>query len=606
MRGVAKLGGLSFGATLGGLLVGILEAIYRDAPLGYAALLYGAAWALAGTGLVALLAMLGRPRAIQRSLTTFGLSLSLGLSTFVLGRFIVHRDLFAEAPESRLFALLIGLLLGGAVAFLVQLGGAWVRKRFLADRLPGPSLWALPALVLLAFFVRARAGNEEVATELPGARPLEGRGVVLVVADTLRADALGAYGAKLHRDRPPTPRLDAFAQGGTLFTDVSAQASWTRPAVASIMTSRHPSAHDTMSKMAILPEALPTLASELKQQGVATAAVVTNYNLEAQYGFARGFSRYTYLAPARYLGAPEAASRLAAYNAYRLLRERFFVSARQPDYFYRSGAAVNAAGLTLLDEIGDGDFFLWLHYMEPHDPYFAVDGKSYARVSTPHPPAAWAEDMHAAYKDGVRRFDDAFGQLLDALAARGLRDRTTIIVVADHGEEFAEHGGFYHGTTLYEEQLRVPFIIAGPGVPSGERGELTRQIDVAPTVLARFAVAAPPSFEGRDVLGTTPPPTLAVAEEDHEGNVLKAVREGARKLIVANEGNPRGLRPLELYDLGKDPREQYPLSDGGESTRLSGVLDEALAAAKRGGAVAKTKDLDAQSEAQLRSLGYVQ
>jgi arylsulfatase A-like enzyme len=606
MRGILKLGGLALGTTLGGLLAGLCEAIYRDAPWGYAALLYGCMWAIAGAGVAALLGLVGRPRAIQRSLTTTGLALALGVSGLVLARFVAHRDVFAEAPDKAMLASLIGLVVGTGLAVLALMGGAWVRKRFLADRLPGPWLWSLPALVFVLFIVRAQTNDDAVSTSAPEARRLGGRGVILIVVDTLRADALGAYGALAHRGAPPSPRIDALAATGAVFTNVGAQASWTRPAVASILTSRHPSGHDTMNKAAILPRTLPSIATELSKAGVATAAVVSNYNLEASYGFANGFSHFRYLAPARYLGAPEAASRLAAYNVDRLLRERFLTGSREPDYFYRSGAVVNAAGLTLLDEIGDKDFFLWLHYMDPHDPYFAVDGRSYARVSSPRPPAALADEMRAAYGDNVRRLDQYIGELTSALEARGLLANTTIVLTADHGEEFAEHGGFYHGTTLYEEQLHVPLIAVGRNITAAQSTTLARQLDVAPTVLGLYALPPPPSWEGRDLFGPTAPPEMILAEEDHEGNVLKSIRHGGRKLIVANDSNPRGLLPVELYDLTKDPREQYPAKQGGEIERLSAALNEQLEASKRGGARSAAKAMDAATEAELRSLGYVQ
>ncbi len=605
MRTLAKNAGIVAGATLGGLFVGAIEGAYRDAPVVYAALLYGALWSLVGLGVALLVSLLRRrPLASQ---TTLGLTLSLSLSALALVRFIVFRDVFHEAPGKGVVALLTGVLVATGAAVLVQLGGRWVRHRFLADRMSGAFLWVVPLAALLAFGVRTQMSDEPSSqTAKKPARPLAGKGVILVVVDTLRADALGTYGAPAHRGQPASPRLDAWAKEGAVYTDVSAQASWTRPAVASILTSRHVSGHDTMAKTAVLPAALPTLPSLVQQKGVATAAVVTNYNLEREYGFDRGFDHFEYLAPDRYLGAPEAASRLAAYNAYRLAREKLLTGSREARHFYQSGAAVNARAFDLLDSIGDKDFFLWLHYMEPHDPYFSVDGKSYARVSTPRPPAAWAEDMRAAYKDGVSRFDAHFGELLDGLAARGLDGKVTVVVVSDHGEEFAEHGGFYHGVTLYEEQLKVPLVVRGPGVVAQVVPGLARQIDVAPTILARFGFEAPSTWEGRDLFGSTAWPELTIAEEDHEGNVLKSIRQAQKKLILANPENPRGLKAAELYDLTQDPKEQYSQNAPSDVQKLSDALSERQTLAKKGGAAAGQKAMDADAEAELRSLGYVQ
>jgi arylsulfatase A-like enzyme len=181
-----------------------------------------------------------------------------------------------------------------------------------------------------------------------------------------------------------------------------------------------------------------------------------------------------------------------------------------------------------------------------------------------------------------------------------------LILVGDHGEEFAEHGGFYHGTTLYEELLHVPLIVQGPGLEPRTVSGLARQIDVAPTVLARLGVQPPATWEGRDLFGATPLPEVTIAEEDHEGNLLRSIRQGAKKLILANEDNPRGLKPVELYDLVQDPKEQYVRQAPSEVETLSQTLTEHQAQAKKGGAAAEKKPMDADAEAELRSLGYVQ
>ena len=604
-RVLANLGGFVAGATLGGLLIGAAEGWYRDAGILYAALLYGTLWVLLGGVAAFVIALVRRSQPTTTPLR-WGLLLALVPSVAVLVRFVVLRDVLHEARSAALVSVGAGVVSGLVVLLAVLKLARGLAHRFATEEIRGAGLWVVPLLVLIAFIVRIQAGDDPLPQTLPTPKPLAGRGVVLVVIDALRADALGIYGAKPHRDLPASPSIDALAARGLTFVDASAQASWTKPAVSTILTSRHVSGHDTMSKPAILPEALPTLASELQLVGVRTAAVVTNYNLEAGYGFDRGFAQFDYLAPARYLGAPERANRLAAYNVYRLVRERLFRGSREVAHFYRSAHTVNARALEILDGIGQGDFFLYLHYMEPHDPYFDIDGSSWAKVSDPNPPAAWAPRMLAAYRDEVQRADSAVGELLEALAARGLGDRLTFILMADHGEEFAEHGGYYHGTTLYEEQLHIPLVLVGPGIPPGVNANLALQIDIAPTVLGRFGRKSPPSWEGRDLLAATTPPQLTIAEEDHEGNVLAAIRVQGQKLILANPDNPRGLSPVELYDLRTDAGEKKNL--GAETTKvetLRTALERARSAARQGGATAQTRVLDEAAEAELRSLGYM-
>ena len=603
MQRLNRVGGLAAGTTLGGLVVGAAEAAYRDVELVYAALLYGALWAIAG-GLLALV-VAGLFRRTPPGLITSGAALALGASVFILTRFILFRDVYHEAPDKSLTALGLAVAAGVAAVVPVLWLSNWVRQRFVSRGARSSVWWVVPLSALAAFGIAAVTGRDDGLATAPDAHTLSGKGVILVVVDALRADMLGAYGGSAHRGAAPSPAFDAWAAGGARYSDMSAQASWTKAAVASIMTSRHPTGHDTMSKVAVLPPSLPTVASVLADAGVKTGAVVTNYNLEEGYGFDHGFGTYRYLPPARYLGAPPRANRLAAYNVYRMLREKLLTGAREEKHFYRDGAAVNAEAFRLLEAIGNDTFFLYLHYMEPHDPYFAVDGASYARVSTPYPDVSAAGAMRDAYRDGILRWDGHFAALLRGLAARGLEDNVRVIVTADHGEEFADHGGFWHGTTLYEEQLHVPLAMRGEGVTAGVQSALARQIDIAPTVLGFFGVAAPELWEGRDLRSQTPAPTRSLAEEDHEGNVLASVRDNGKKLIVANPGNPRGLGTSEIYDLRTDAFERKPLTDEASAKTLTTSLEDLKRDAKRGGASSATRPLDSNVESELRSLGYV-
>ena len=251
-------------------------------------------------------------------------------------------------------------------------------------------------------------------------------------------------------------------------------------------------------------------------------------------------------------------------------------------------------------------FFLWLHYMEPHDPYFASDGTSIARVSTPHPTPDMASKMQSAYQEDVGRFDAAFRSLLDELKKRNL-DNVAIVLTSDHGEEFNEHGGFYHGVTLYEEQLKLPLLIKTQSQQSGVRTDLARQIDIAPTIAGMLGLTAPAEWEGRDLLSNSLPPSHTIAEEDHQGNILRSIRLSSSpklKLILANEENPRGLSPIEYYDLDQDPREKTPLEK--DITPLQTALTKQQHASQQGGVLPQQRDLDPEAEAELRSLGYIE
>lgn len=602
MRKRESYGSLAAGMALGGLLIGSAEGLYREVGLFYSALLYGALWSVAGVGLAAVLSVL-YSRKSESPLVGWGMIIALGSSSAVLVRYIVIRDVFAEQPGASWKASLAGLLAGLLLSGIVYIIGRMAGRIFYYDGVPRFVAWSVPALCVAVFAVLTRAGDDAMPRDFPPPSPLKGRGVVLLVIDTLRADALGSYGARDSKGVSPTPHLDAFAQRGMVFEDVSAQASWTRPAMASMMTSRHPSGHNTMQKTSVLPDALPTLAEVMKEGGHKTAGVVTNFNLEAGYGFAQGFDHYRYLAPARYLGAPKRANRLAAYNVFRVIREKLVTAGREPRFFYRSGETVNALGLRDLDEIGDEPFFLYLHYMEPHDPYFGPDG-SFARVANAHPPAEQRDAMRAAYQHEVSRFDAQFGRLMAALDARGLRDRVDVLVTADHGEEFQEHGGWWHGETLYQEQIHIPLLAAGPSFASGVTSALARQIDIAPTIAALVGLEAPSSWEGRSLLDPTATVDDALAEENHNGNDLASLRTGTKKIIIANPDNPRGLPERVVFDLASDPGEQNPLE--GDDQTLQDELVAARRKAAEDGANAENRDVTAEQEAELRALGYVQ
>jgi arylsulfatase A-like enzyme len=386
--------------------------------------------------------------------------------------------------------------------------------------------------------------------------------------------------------------------------------------MASMLTSRGVAGHKTMAKAAVLPDSLVTLGQVLQAHGVATAAVVTNYNLAETFGFDRGFDTFDYLAPERYLGAPQGANRLAAYNLYRLMRERYVAAGRTSATFYRPAEMVNAQALAWLDDLGSTPFFLWLHYMEPHDPYFSVDGRSYARVAMPHPSLRDAADMQLAYRDGVGRFDAAFGALWRSLVVRGRAQQTLVVVVADHGEEFGAHGGFWHGTSLYEELVHIPLAMRGPGVTPGRTDALAQQIDLAPSIAAFLGTPVATSWEGHNLLDPAGQgPEVAVLQEDHEGHRLHAIRGGSGidrfKHLTANADNPRGLPQDAVYDLRADPNETQPLSPERAATveRMLSALAApgARRAAELGGpATERRRTLSPASKAELRALGYVQ
>ncbi len=581
------------------------------APLAYA-LVLGPLCALGGLALAVFPMDAREVRGHTASLALLATLVPIGGAVLF---FRLRRDVYSEQlpPLPVLLALLAG---SGSLALALLFGGPRLLRGALGE-LFRPR-WAV-ALAIFAIglggLVAGRAARpaplvppRAVPAEL-AARP----NLILVMVDTLRADHLSCYGGAR-----PTPNFCRIAaDGGTIYSGFS-HASWTKPSTATLLSSLVPSSHQTMSKSAALPEGVETVAEVLQRRGYTTGAFVSNTNLTEAFGFAQGFDEFHYLGPDYLFGALESSSKLVLYQVARRAYFTFAPGLRVGD-FYQDSAVVNAHASAWLARQRDARFFLFLHYMDPHDPYFAhpYDGHGIARAAEQTPPPEQAAEMHALYQGEIAYADHNFGAFLARLEALGLYDASVIVLVADHGEEFQEHGGFWHGLTLYDEQIHVPMLVkwprGAPAAPPDARGQPARLIDVAPTLIARAGAPLPPAMQGLD-LATLPASRpaadqLVFAEENHEGNVLRALRSRDWKWIEANESNPRGLPPRELFRVERDPGERENLAE-----RETGVAQEmrrqaaaiALAAEQHRSGHGTAARISAEECAQLKQLGYVQ
>jgi arylsulfatase A-like enzyme len=429
--------------------------------------------------------------------------------------------------------------------------------------------------------------------------------------DTVRADHIGWYG---HREMH-TPNIDRLGQDGTMFENMFSQASWTRASVATILTGLYPSSHGAIHKADVLPDRVDTLAEALARGGYYTAGFANNINVAPEFGFGQGFAEYHYLAPDLFFWADEAAAELTLYSGLRLVRERFFAHRVVVTNYYRPAEEVVDRAVEWLDGAGKTErpFFLFLHFMDAHDPYMVhpFNGVGYARVAMPNPPPAMADTLRETYDGCITYIDANLGRLFAELKQRRLYDSTMIVLTADHGEEFNEHGGWWHGTTLYDEQVRVPLIIKGAATGVGGRlvTEMTTSLDIAPTILAAARIPAPPAMQGHALpLGNEPAPARdsVFAEEDFEGNVLASERTTSWKLITANPGNPRGLAPEELYDMAGDPKETKNLADAEPTKReeMRAALGRGTLEARAQGGAGQQTNVDSVTKSRLKALGY--
>jgi arylsulfatase A-like enzyme len=472
-----------------------------------------------------------------------------------------------------------------------------------AALLPGPPDAAAGAVAAREAAPAAGAPSRATATtdSAPGQAAATTRrtpppNVLLYVIDTLRADHLGSYGYP----RPTSPRIDALARQGVLFERVVAQSSWTKPATASILTGRDPYAHGATSLHDPIRSDVPTLAQILATHGYETAAFVTNVNVSKPFGFARGFDAFTYL--------PEDPTRESSYVP---------------------SDELNAAVFPWLARDHARPFFLYLHSSDPHAPYtprapyltqFVAPDEALspqellAKVRALQEPSAAPEEgdlalLVAAYDAEIAFNDASLGALLDELARRHLAERTLVIVTADHGEEFLEHGGWRHGHTLYEEVIRVPLVVRrADGSRAGERrAALARQIDILPTILDEAGIEAPADLPGRSLLAAEESEEVAASREalSHTrlfGSEVSAVSTARWKVLHRLLGARRGD---EVFDLSADPRERQNLVAARGVLAGYGKQEIAHAAAQRGAeGSAPPAEVDDATAARLRALGY--
>jgi arylsulfatase A-like enzyme/tetratricopeptide (TPR) repeat protein len=390
--------------------------------------------------------------------------------------------------------------------------------------------------------------------------------VLLVTIDTLRADRLGCYGHASAR----TPTLDGLAARGALFPVAVAHAPLTAPSHASILTGRTPLGHGVRDNGAyVLPRALRSVAEDFRQAGYRTAGFVSGFPLKRRFGFDRGFDAYDDHLP----------------------RGK---DARRTAYVERTADATTDAVLRWLDAPPPGPapapFFLWVHYFDPHAPYEAP-AEHMAGVASPY--------------DGEIAFVDAqLGRILRRIDEVGKGGPTLVLVTADHGESLGEHGEDTHGIFVYDSTIRVPFLLAGSGVPPGVAPKtVARGIDVAPTLLDYAGLPAK-GMEGRSLRRAAAGETLgdepAYAESLHSQlqygwAPLHAWRTARFKLIEA----PR----VELYDLEADGGETRDRSakDPARVESMRRALQRAMATTTPSAGQA----LDRETAEKLAALGYV-
>ncbi len=423
----------------------------------------------------------------------------------------------------------------------------------------------------------------------PEADPPAPPNILLISLDALRADHLSCYGY----DRHTTPFLDELAARGTLFSHASVNTHGTPSSHTTMLSSLYQETHRVWAnpgsdsrRAPSIPPGVELLQETLGRAGRVTAAVTGGGWMSASYGFSRGF-----------------------------------------DHFSDQGRSADQGIELFVGTLGEAlesgrPVFAFFHTYQVHSPYQPPDGygnlfgeysgsieptskalRSLSTNAAKHLDRADFDFLVSQYDGEIRFLDDNLRVLFARLTEIGFLDNAVVLITADHGEEFGDHGGLLHRGTLFEELVRVPFIVWGRRVPAGlVDPTLVSTVDIAPTLLAAAGVEPPPIMEGRNVLAPSATPWAEQRIFAQYRDAIYSVRTPRFKLITTAKGRRM------LFDLVRDPGEHRNLVDRQPelSAALASELDAWRGARPRpDGTASSTTDLDPATEDRLRALGYL-
>jgi len=423
--------------------------------------------------------------------------------------------------------------------------------------------------------------------------------VVVITLDSCRADEVGRRpdGSTL------TPNIDRFAAGAYVFTQCRAQASWTSPSLATLMTGQYPMVHLATAERP-LGTSQPTLATVLRAAGYDTKAVVANRLCHRESGLARGFDSY------QYWDQSPVVAWSGYYETYYFFLADLLYGKRNTYEWERQNhtTVITDRAVRILKAGRRRPLFLWCHYLDPHTPY--------------DPPPEFVAPADRPWVDKVKHGDQTNGPLLRRLYDGEVRyiDRelarvfpllagnAVVVITSDHGEEFFEHGHYDHGRDLYEESIRVPMVVRLPGGGRGETQAPVGLVDVAPTLLSVVGLPVPDTMQGRD-FSRAP----AAAEWDYPTYAGSSMLTGDRRYCVVYRNHKFYLRHNQsmsegaYYDLTADPHELKPLVTFAPDRRecedlLKAWLEGNIAFSDR----FRSAEVSRAVNDHLRAMGYIE
>lgn len=424
---------------------------------------------------------------------------------------------------------------------------------------------------------------------------LKGRpNVLLIVVDTLRQD----YTAVCSGERNPTPVLhERLMPASFVFPRAFSNSSWTLPSIASLMTSRYPSAIGVKGLTSRLEDHYLTLAELLKEYGYFNVGIVSHLLLREKYGMAQGFDIYNDRNISDQLG----------------------------NHFFISSPGISSDAADYIRKYGNRKFFLFLHYFDPHYLYIDHEGtqsydgpfrtRSFDRLRSLVQEGCYGKRdidfLSDCYRSEIRFTDRHIGDVIDALEEKGIFEKTLIILTSDHGEEFVERGGLGHGTTLYNEQVRIPLLIKLPAGLKQSDKQVERfpvsNIDLFPTIAALLEIDKPADCMGVDLFSRRSvkghPIFCEIGHQVFNRKVDKmCVIQWPWKLI---QDNP--TLSCELYNLRLDSKESQNVIDHRQTqaARLRRLLARWRLSMRRLPGKKTDFSLTEKEQDRLKSLGYL-
>lgn len=522
-----------------------------------------------------------------------GFAVFLTIFIFLFGRF---QSVFFYKKAVAVLVLSVAGVGGAVFGFLFFTLVVYLEKRKklwqrVCQVAAGLSLVALTALLLiiagltLDHYLHGLPGlpkqariNQSASKEKPN--------IILLTIDAQRADHLG---------KKASPNIDEIAQKGVVFEQTYVNAPWTLPSLASMFSSRLPTelkiSVDNLSAEEVkqthrLTNQVETIAERMQTLGYNTQAIFTNELLSAPRGFDQGFDGfinleklmpYHYHFHFKHMALTLLLNRIPGMEKRLESYYTFLVGPSGPKQFETRAWEINRWALPWLEDFQENRFFLWLHYIDPHDPYdpspdYSPDlpgiekgRERELRQERAYGPEKirWREiDKQALVKlyDGdVSLVDAAVGEVWQKLNDLGLMDKTILVISADHGEEFWEHGGMGHGRTFYNEVIRVPLMIVGPGIEPRRVFQSVSLLDLFPTMIDLVGERIPQEAQGRSFKALVEGQALSdkeiISEGTGRGTERRAIILGDYKLI-----HDFFTGEDELYNFRQDKEEKVNLA----------------------------------------------